>query len=570
MKSKNNLVFTLVLCLLGLFMGALNTGIVIPARNIIQNSLGVSDTTGIWMITIFSLAYAVSMPLAGKMADKHGRKIVYIMSITLFGFGSLLCGLSSHFQSFSFLLGARVIQALGGGGIMPIAVAEVGCSFPEEKKGTALGLVGGVYGIANIFGSTIGSSILSIAGNDQWQWLFYINIPISICIIIIAIFKFPYHNKANEIMRTDIKGAVILSAVILSLMYGLTNIKFYDFKNSLMSMNVWPFILLFIVLLPILILVESKAEDPVLNLKYFTNRQVLLTFIISFIVGVGMMGVVFVPQFAENVLKIKTGTGGYLVALLGVFSGIAAPASGKLIDKFGCKIVLTAGFLFTMIGSLFLAFVATAYGNLITVSAGLLLMGFGMGFTMGTPLNYMILTNVAETESSSAHSTLSLIRSIGTTISPNLMVGFIAKAGKSMPEKLMGVIKQIMASKAGGMGEMKGMMTNQNAMMPGNGGIPADAIKNLQTADVFSIVDKLKESMQGQKILIEKIESSRKTIEEVFQSTLNNGFKSMFIMVAIVAVAGIVATLIYKSKSSASNEKKANVNELSEMSTETI
>lgn len=153
-------------------MGALDTGIVTPARTLIQSDLGVDDQTGVWMLTIYTLAYAASIPVMGKLADRYGRKPVYLISITLFGLGSLLCGLSQDFGSFELLIIARAIQAIGGGGILPVATAEFGTSVPPEKRGMALGLVGGVYGIANIFGSSAGSLILDVFGAHNWQFIF--------------------------------------------------------------------------------------------------------------------------------------------------------------------------------------------------------------------------------------------------------------------------------------------------------------------------------------------------------------------------------------------------------------
>lgn len=153
-------------------MGALDTGIVTPARTLIQSDLGVDDQTGVWMLTIDTLAYAASIPVMGKLADRYGRKPVCLISITLFGLGSLLCGLSQDFGSFELLIIARAIQAIGGGGILPVATAEFGTSVPPEKRGMALGLVGGVYGIANIFGSSAGSLILDVFGAHNWQFIF--------------------------------------------------------------------------------------------------------------------------------------------------------------------------------------------------------------------------------------------------------------------------------------------------------------------------------------------------------------------------------------------------------------
>ena len=123
-KKESNYILVMIIYLAGIFMGAIDTGIVTPARTVIQSNLGVNEQTGIWMITIYTLAYATSIPIMGKLADKYGRKYIYLTSIFLFGLGSLFCGLSQDFGSFNLLLIARVVQALGGGGIVPVATAE--------------------------------------------------------------------------------------------------------------------------------------------------------------------------------------------------------------------------------------------------------------------------------------------------------------------------------------------------------------------------------------------------------------------------------------------------------------
>ena len=435
-NKKLNFALIMAVYLLGIFMGALDTGIVTPARTVIQNYLGVSEKSGIWMITMYTLAYAASIPIMGKLADKYGRKYIYLISITLFGLGSLLCGLSQHFESFTLLLGARAIQAIGGGGIVPVATAEFGTTFPKEKRGMALGMVGGVYGIANIFGSSAGSAILDLFGNDNWQYIFYINVPITIFIVIAGLICLP-NTKAEDVKKIDILGIGLLTAMILSLLYGLKNIDFFDFANTFTSKEVYPFLLIFLVLLPFFLMAEKKAEDPVMNLSYFKNPRIDITLILSMLSGIVLMGMIFVPEFSENALKIPSGDGGYLVIILGVFAGLGAPFSGKLIDKFGVKMVLGLGFLVSAIGSLFLIFVATDYPSMLTIFISLMFVGLGIGFTMGTPLNYMMLDNTKQEESNSALATVSLIRSIGTTIAPAIMIGFIAHAGTSIQGNIM-------------------------------------------------------------------------------------------------------------------------------------
>lgn len=434
--KKNKYGLIMAVYLLGIFMGAIDTGIVSPARTIIQNNLGVDDKTGIWMITIYTLAYAASIPIMGKLADRLGRKYIYLTSIFLFALGSLFCGLSQNFASFPVLLAARAVQAIGGGGILPVATAEFGTTFPKEKRGMALGLVGGVYGIANIFGASAGSAIIDLFGISNWQFIFYVNLPISLFILIAGFAALP-NTKAEKVRRIDIGGITILTVMVLCLLYGLKNIDFFDFGKTFISTSVYPFLIVFAVLLPLFILVEKKVEDPVINLSYFKNVRIVITLILSMITGIIIMGMIFVPQFSENALKITSGNGGYFVLILGLFAGVGAPFSGKLIDKIGVKIVLCFGFLVSVVGSLFLILVTANYPSMLTVVISLILIGLGIGFTMGTPLNYMMLDNTKPEESNSALATLSLIRSIGTAIAPAIMIGFIAHAGMAVQPNIM-------------------------------------------------------------------------------------------------------------------------------------
>ena len=429
-KSKGYVMVAAVY-LLGLFIGALDMGIVTPARTVIQNSMGVEDSLGVWMLTIYTLAYAASIPIMGKLADKYGRKYIYLLCVTLFGLGSLMCGLSREFNSFEMLLFARAVQAIGGGGIMPVATAEFGTAFPEEKRGMALGLVGGVYGIANVFGASAGSAILDLFGQANWQFIFYVNVPICLFILIAGFAKLE-NAKEADVRPFDLVGVVVMTVMVLSLMYGLKGLDFFNIPTSISSLDVAPFLIIFIALLPLFVYIEHRAADPVMNLGYFKNRDIVITLICSIATGIIMMSNIFLPQFCENSMMMRSGSGGYFVIILGIFAGVGSPMSGKLIDKFGVKPVLGFGFATAVVGSLFATFVVCPNPNILTVIVSLVLIGLGMGFTMGTPLNYMMLQKTDDAESNSALATLSLVRSIGTAIAPAIMVAFVANAGVGM------------------------------------------------------------------------------------------------------------------------------------------
>lgn len=426
----------LALYLLGIFMGALDTGIVTPARTVIQNDLGVSETTGIWMITIYTLAYAAAIPVMGKLADRFGKKKLYIIAIALFGLGSIGCGLAQNFESFPVLLVSRVIQALGGGGIVPIATAAVGVIVPREKRGMALGLVGGVYGVANVFGASAGSLILNLAGVDNWQWIFYINAPIALFVVIAGIFALP-QDEASEPKKIDYFGIALMVLIVTALLWAIQHVDFFNLSETIRDVNVWGALLLFAILTPLFVWIELRADDPVIDFHYFATRQVGLTMLLGVLSGVILMVLVFVPQFAENSMRLPTGDGGYPVIILGLASGVGAPLSGKFTDKFGARAVIAFGVSVSLIASLVLNFWAVPYPSYASAITSLVLMGLGLGFLVGAPLNYLIMQLLPSSQATSGLANLSLVRSFGTTLAPAILVGLLANSLGGLQYTLM-------------------------------------------------------------------------------------------------------------------------------------
>ena len=530
-KSKKALV---IIFLIGIFMGALDTAIISPARTVMGNTLNISADASIWIITLYALIYAVSMPIVGKLADRKGLKPMFTISVILFGIGSLFSGLANYFGGFELLLVSRVIEAIGAGGMVPIATAFIGGAFPAEKRGAALGMVGGINGIATLIGPSIGSFILDTFGVDRWGILFFINIPV--CIVVIAVLLSKKIEKVEKsLKKMDFAGSVVSSLFILSLMAFITSLNFVDLGSSFMSVRSYPFLIISIILLPILIFVENRAEDPIIHLKYFKNRGMVLVFIIAFLVGAGLMVVIFLPQFCSNVLSLKLGSGGYFITLMAVFSGFAAPLGGKFVDKFSAKAVLLIGFACTVIGTLILALVVTVTLSSIPLVIGLAFMGLGVGLTMGTPLNYFVQTSVPRNEIASAQSTLSLIRSLGIALSPNLLVGFIVQAGSNVQGKLMAVLPHShgISMSASGISAME------------------SAFQNANVTTVFSVVKKyivgaMPANIQGMYSI--QLDKMRATIENTYQTVMNNGFEKMFITLAIIGGLAFIAALAMPSK----------------------
>ncbi|MBD8497884.1 MFS transporter [Paenibacillus arenosi] len=383
--------------LLGIFMGALDHGIVGPALSSIIEAYGLETSWGVWSFTVYTLLFAVSIPLLGKLSDRFGRKQTFVFGITMFAIGSLIAAIAPNFTV--FLIG-RAIQAIGSGGIFPITGAQIVASYPTEMRGRILGLIGVIFGVGTILGPVIGGIIVS---HFDWQMVFWINIPISLIILILISMV----KQEQQIVKKpiDIMGILVLTTIILAVMLGIT------------IMNFW-IVFLGIILVPLLVKVERKHADPILKITYFTKMHTLTLLIASMISGFIMASATnLMPLFAENILNLDKEGAGISVAPLAAASMIASLIGGILVDKLGAKKVLIIGFFITLLAAIGLS---TGVDTLALFYPVIVLMGFGIGIVIGAPLNILIIQVVDVKETGSAIGYISLFRSLGSTLGPTI------------------------------------------------------------------------------------------------------------------------------------------------------
>ena len=420
-QKSPNLGAILAIYLLGLLVGGLYVGMVSPVRTVVQATFGLDDEAGIWMINIYTLFYAALIPVIGKLADRRGRSQVFTLCLGVFAVGSILCGISKTMGGFALLLVGRVIQAAGAGGMIPVANAAIGTTFPPEKRGMALGLAAAVAGLSNVLGAATGSAVIGFVGVESWDMLFYIAVPICAALII-ASFVFLRH-------RFDTAGSVLLVAAIMLLLLGIKEIDFTNLAASACSPLLWSTFAAAAVCTIAFGKVERKAEDPVFHMEYLHSKPIVITMIASFFVGCTIISLMLVPQYAEFIMGEPLGSGGYYVLAIGAASLVGPPLGGRFIDRFGAKPVLAFGLAVMAAGFVFLALIASAAPSRALLIAGLAVVGFGMGFAMGAPTNYMVLENTDEKDGASAVGTIALVRQVGTTLAPAILVSFIANTG---------------------------------------------------------------------------------------------------------------------------------------------
>lgn len=425
--KKSSQTWAITLFAIGVFMAALDNGIISAALTTINQSFNVEANWGAWGVTLYTLGLAISVPIVGKLSDRYGRKKLFIFEIALFGLGSLLVALSPNF---TFYLIARFIQAMGGGGIFIIGTSYVVSTLPAEKQGKALGMLGGMNGIAAVLGPNIGSVILDLTGS--WHWLFLINVPIAIFLVIMGMAKLE-EMKDPTPGKLDMTGTVLLSIAILGIMYGLTNITGLNFFKSLLATDVYPFLLAGIIVLIILYFYETRLErnggDPILPVALMRQPTYLLTLLLGLLSGAMLAAMIFIPAFSEQVMGIKSVHAGYWMTPLAIAAGIGAAVGGILVDKRGPILaVLFSGIVAAIGFFLFPAWIDAKWQFVIASIIG----GVGMGVLLGAPLN-ILATEKLQTNKGTALASLSLIRTIGMTIAPTIYAGFIARGFSEIP-----------------------------------------------------------------------------------------------------------------------------------------
>ena len=426
-KGKGSrLGLVLAVYLVGLLVGGLYVGMISPARTVIQADFGIDGTVGIWMINIYTLFYAALIPVIGKVADRRGRTRVFGVCVGVFCVGSVLCGLSQAVGGFALLLVARVIQAVGAGGMIPVANAEIGTTFPVEKRGMALGLAAAVVGISNVLGAVAGSAVVSAFGVERWPVMFYLCAPFCIGLIVASVALLPASEVRAGRGKMDVAGSIVFVLFVLLLLLGVKDVDFTDLAGSIARPATWGPLVGAVAAVFVFRFVERRAEDPVFHLEYFHSRPIVITMIVSFFIGCFVISLVLVPELAEYVMGDPLGSGGYYVLAIGLTSFVTTPVGGKVIDRVGPKPVIVTGFAISIAGLLYLAFVAVVAPSFVTLVAGLAIVGAGMGLAMGAPTNYMILENTSKEDSTSAIATITLIRQIGTTVAPAIFVGLIS------------------------------------------------------------------------------------------------------------------------------------------------
>ena len=396
-------------------MGSLDTGIIGPVLPSIEQSFNITSRLSSWIFTLFVIAFMIGSPVMAKFSDFYGRKKIFILDVLLFGVGSFLIAFST---SIEMIFVGRIIQGFGCGGIFPVGGAFIGDAFPLKERGKALGILGSVFGISAIGGPLLGAALIPFG----WNWCFTINIPIAIFLIIFAYYILPELEDERK-LEIDYPGIIILSLLAVFLAYGLNQIDSSNFINSALSLNVLPYLVVFIILIPIFLKVEKKATDSIVPIHMLKNKEIAIACVETLSYGIIYSSAIFIPSLVILSMGLNEQFASLmLIPILGA-NAVAAPVLGKILDSTGSRKLMMIGTLILTVGLIVVAFYP--YDLLIFIIAGLMI-GVGLVTIIGAPLRYIVLSEAKATERGAGQAIVNMLSSAGQLIGGALIGGIIA------------------------------------------------------------------------------------------------------------------------------------------------
>lgn len=329
----------LLTLILGAFMAILDGSIVNVALPRMMAIFGSTADQIQWVLTGYMLASGVVIPVTGYLSDRFGGKKIYIISLAAFTAGSALCALAWSNNS---LVAARVVQAIGGGMMMPVSMAMIYYIVPRDKIGMALGIWGISAMVAPSIGPTLGGYLVD---NFSWQWIFTINIPIGIAAVFLSTAVLS-ETPVKSGLKADFPGIMLSLAGCFALLLALSEGQDKGW-TSLYIVNLFIFSGF---TLTLFVLWELFTDHPMLDIRLLKNITFAASLVCISIATIGLFSAIFlVPLFAQNIQGLTPMQTGLMMAPAAMASGIMMPISGRLFDKIGALPLCLVGLTVTII-----------------------------------------------------------------------------------------------------------------------------------------------------------------------------------------------------------------------------
>ena len=393
-----------VVCL-GAFVTALDQTVVVTALPDVMVDLKIPPTEldrASWIITVYLLGYTSAMPLIGRLADVYGYSRVYQVSLIVFGIGTSLVAVSS---SLEWMVGARAVQAIGGGAAVAIGLAIASTVLPSHRRGLAIGLVVASAELGAMLGPAYGGVIMELS---SWRWIFWLNVPQS-AVLFVALWWLP--NRPQPGVKVDYMGGFLLAAALATIFVALSRRGLFTLSSAT------PFIILVpgLLLVVTLVIVERRTWQPLLAPFIFRSWAFLTANATQFLEGVALIiAMVTVPLMANTVMGKDPLTGAWWLLRMTGAIPVGAVVGGYLANMVGVRTVTVGGLALTAVG-LFLVSTWELDVSEPWLTLHLVLVGFGFGLD-NAPIMTRALGSVGVDYRGTVASLVTVSRMIGMAL----------------------------------------------------------------------------------------------------------------------------------------------------------
>ncbi|WP_067933593.1 MFS transporter [Alicyclobacillus kakegawensis] len=328
----------------GLFMALLDVTIVNVALPTIQRDLTAPFDDLEWVVNAYTLVFAVALVTCGRLGDIFGRKRVFMCGLAVFSLGSLLCALSGDIHLFglshsAMLIAARAVQGLGGSAMAPLSLAIISATFHGRERGTAIGIWGGVSGLATAIGPLVGGVLVE---KVNWQSIFWINVPIGVVGIALSLWAISESRDERAPRSIDLYGLVTVTVFLFCLVLAFILVNHPD--KGWTSPYILTLFGIALVALVAFVVGELLLKHPMLDPRLFKNPSFTGAAIAGFTLSAGFYALFFfLTMFFQNRLSFSALDTGLRFLPMSGLVFVGAPLAGRLTDKIGPKWVLATG-----------------------------------------------------------------------------------------------------------------------------------------------------------------------------------------------------------------------------------
>ena len=438
MSNKSFFTFEILLATialaLGSFMNILDVTIVNTSVSHIAGDFAIPYSSGTWVITSYSVSEAILLPLTGWLTMRFGMLKQYIWATILFTVASIFCGLSPNFD---MLLFSRVLQGIVGASMIPLSQSLLMSIYPKEKRGLAIGIWAMTAVLAPIAGPILGGWITDVS---SWRWTFYINLPIGLFSAWMVKNIFEKRGWKDEIKSTPIDYFGLLSLAIsvgclqLLLDTGADKDWFESIDIRILSIVSFVFMGMFIIW-------ELHQKNPVVNLKYFTNRNFLVGVLLLCIGSTAFFAtVVILPIWLQNYMGYTAFKSGLATSTTSIFVVVLAPIIGSMLHKVDARKVVAFGFATFFIVAMFTSKMTPEVTSTF-IAVGRLMTGIGLACFF-IPLNNIMFADIPNEEIPSASGISNFTRNIGNSIGTSLVVAYWDHVQAAHHEQMISAINE--------------------------------------------------------------------------------------------------------------------------------